>query len=86
VGSNVEYKGRHEVSVHNPTLTWVFGDDDPYDSVTQSGGGGHGVPSDCDGVHQYWTELHNGGGNYAFLDGHVKWLTPAAIEKVYCSN
>ncbi len=23
----------------------------------------------------WWSDIHNGGGNYAFVDGHAKWLT-----------
>jgi len=27
-----------------------------------------------------WAERHNGGANYSFVDGHVKWLKPDAID------
>lgn len=30
--------------------------------------------------------LHSGAANYAFADGHVKWLTPEEIGEVYCLN
>lgn len=30
--------------------------------------------------------LHSGGGNYSFVDGHVKWLTPEEVGEVYCLN
>lgn len=28
---------------------------------------------------EYLPVLHNGGGNYGFADGHVKWLTPQNV-------
>ena len=30
--------------------------------------------------------LHSGGGNYSFVDGHVKWLTPEAFGEIECLN
>jgi len=30
--------------------------------------------------------LHNRGGNYSFVDGHVNWLTPEEVGEVYCLN
>ena len=29
---------------------------------------------------------HSGGGDYSFLDGHVKWLTPEAAGEIDCAN
>lgn len=31
------------------------------------------------GIKKEW-ERHNGGGNYAFCDGHVKWYTPESVS------
>jgi prepilin-type processing-associated H-X9-DG protein len=31
------------------------------------------------GVKKEW-ERHNGGANYVFCDGHVKWYTPSAVD------
>ncbi len=30
--------------------------------------------------------LHSGGGNYSYVDGHVKWLTPEEAGEVECLN
>ena len=30
--------------------------------------------------------LHSGGGNYSYVDGHVKWRTPEEAGEVECSN
>lgn len=34
-------------------------------------------------VHGSW---HSGGGNYSFVDGHVKWLTPEQFAETECKN
>jgi len=43
------------------------------------------VTSSC-GRHPTGGTLHSGGGNYSFLDGHVKWLTPEAMGEADCLN
>lgn len=30
--------------------------------------------------------LHDGGANYSFVDGHVKWLSAEATGELYCAN
>lgn len=30
--------------------------------------------------------LHDGGANYSFVDGHVKWLSTEATGELYCAN
>ncbi len=35
---------------------------------------------------RYWNSRHRGGSNYAFFDGHVKWLTPQSIGEIDCMN
>lgn len=75
---------RHEATVVNPSTTWMHGDDEP---GVNKGGGGTRAYSYCgtrkDFIHAI---LHNGGGNYSFVDGHVKWLTSSAITKIHCEN
>lgn len=75
---------RHEASVLNPSATWMHGDDEP---GAGAGGGGTIAYSHC-GTNKDFINavLHNGGGNYSFADGHVKWLTPGAITKIHCEN
>ncbi len=55
--------------------------------------------SDNDGVHHYFrtvstscgrdfngNTLHSGGGNYSYIDGHAKWLTPEEAGEIECAN
>jgi prepilin-type processing-associated H-X9-DG protein len=30
--------------------------------------------------------IHSGAGNYSYLDGHVKWLTPEESGEIECAN
>lgn len=34
----------------------------------------------------YASTLHRGGGNYSFIDGHVKWFAPETIAELDCQN
>jgi prepilin-type N-terminal cleavage/methylation domain-containing protein/prepilin-type processing-associated H-X9-DG protein len=43
------------------------------------------VTSSC-GRSFFGSTLHRGGGNYAFLDGHVQWLTPEAAAETDCQS
>ena len=43
------------------------------------------VTSSC-GRQFLGSTLHKDGGNYSFLDGHVKWLTPEAMGEIECLN
>jgi len=54
--------------------------------------------SDNDGDHYFRTvrtscgrdfpgnTLHSGAGNYSYIDGHVKWLTPEEAGEIECAN
>jgi prepilin-type processing-associated H-X9-DG protein/prepilin-type N-terminal cleavage/methylation domain-containing protein len=41
---------------------------------------GNGKPDNL----QTASTIHNGGGNYLFYDGHVKWLTPESFTQSLC--
>ena len=30
--------------------------------------------------------VHSGAGNYSYVDGHVKWLTPEQAGEIECAN
>ncbi len=34
----------------------------------------------------YGNTLHSGAGNYSYVDGHVKWLTPEEAAAIECAN
>lgn len=61
----------------NEDLHWVT-----EDGATHFGGS---AKTSC-GYEYGGSTLHNGGGNYSFVDGHVKWLTPEEVGEVYCLN
>jgi len=86
IGSSLHRDSKQEAVVPDSAQTWVFADDGPVVVPQGTGAGGFWNPSKCDGIHEGWAELHSGGAHYAFLDGHVKWLKPDAINKMHCSS
>ncbi len=80
-----ELRGVAEAALVNPTTLMLNTDagwitsDDVYHYCrlvpkTSCGGGFTG------------STLHSDGGNYSYIDGHVKWLTPEAEGEVDCLN
>ena len=43
------------------------------------------VSTSC-GHHFSGNTLHSGAGNYSYVDGHVKWLTPEEAGEIDCAN
>lgn len=74
--------GRGEAALPLTSQVWLNSDGDVDGSHSYPPG-----PSACG----YWwwprwgQELHSGGANHSFLDGHVKWLNPGQIEKIECA-
>lgn len=78
-------RGTHKSSLATPSSIWLNEDkvwstndgvwhdgrDGPKSSCGQEGGG---------------STLHSGAGNYSYIDGHVKWLTPEEAGEVECLN
>ena len=54
-----------------PDGVWHDGRDGPKSSCGHSVGG---------------SNIHSGAGNYSYVDGHVKWLTPEEAGEVECLN
>jgi prepilin-type N-terminal cleavage/methylation domain-containing protein/prepilin-type processing-associated H-X9-DG protein len=70
--------GKSEANLPQSSTLWTISDDDtPKDPFS--------VTSSCGTKLVYWPTLHSGGGNYAFLDGHIKWLTPQVVSELECS-
>lgn len=74
-------KGVSESQIEHPSLVWLNTEFVPLlpnrTHFRQSG------VSSC-GRQYEGTTLHSGGANYSFVDGHVKWLTPASIAVIDC--
>lgn len=43
------------------------------------------VPATCGYTYVQSLVRHSGGGNFAFADGHVKWLNPQSVADMVCS-
>lgn len=76
--------GNHESVLLAPTTTWLnmetyWTDGDDVKHFFRE------VTSSC-GRRFKGNVLHSGGGNYSYLDGHVKWLTPEEAGEVECLN
>ena len=67
-----------------PATIWLNAD------APSSGSGGHHfyqeVPKTSCGRSFIGSTLHSGCGNYSYVDGHVKWLTPEEAGEVECLN
>ncbi len=79
--------GRNETSVPEVTTIWLqsdmghdWNDNDGFVAVRSS------CTDEIGRIGILGVNLHSGGGNYSFLDGHVKWLTPQALGETECRN
>ena len=80
---NSDLMGMHDVHIRYPSNTILIGDGDAgppgYNLAAAA------IPTNDPPI-QAWSETadyamrHSGGANYAFVDGHVKWLRPEAID------
>lgn len=86
--SGVNHVGSHEAAIEDGSKIWTFGDDKPYGLVGGTGSGGFMGMADCADATStsFWAQLHQGGANYVFVDGHIKWLTPELIQKIQCAH
>lgn len=82
------YPSRHsygtaETSLSTPATIWLN-----VDASWSSNGGGYfrTVPKTSCGRSFVGNTLHSGGGNYSYVDGHVKWLTPEEAGEAECLN
>jgi prepilin-type N-terminal cleavage/methylation domain-containing protein/prepilin-type processing-associated H-X9-DG protein len=77
-------KGIQERDIYRPSMVWLNRDDGWINS--------NGECRDCDEVKTSYGEvfngsgIHSGGGNYSYVDGHVKWLTPEEAGEIECAN
>ena len=77
-------RGKHESTLSASSTIWLNmewygrdseGVDHDFRTVSTSCG------RDFDG-----NTLHSGAGNYSYVDGHVKWLTPEEAGEIECTN
>lgn len=75
----------HESQVATPSSIWLTVD---RGSITSDGvyHNSRLVAKTSCGRSFIGSTLHSGGGNYSFVDGHVKWLTPEAMGELECLN
>lgn len=77
--------GSHEASIAFASLTMVNSEDAWFDAEGNYFYGGPPLKTSCGRT--FWgSTIHNGGSNYSFMDGHVKWLTQAQMGEIECAN
>ena len=76
--------GVHEVNLLTPSTIWFNVDA----SWSNSDGDFYfrTVPKTSCGREFVGSILHSGAGNYSYVDGHVKWLTPEEAGEIECAN
>lgn len=84
------YDAVYESKIAAPATIWLNMDTYDFDSVGTDGRDGTGeyvrrITTSC-GRHFNGSTIHSGGGNYSYLDGHVRWLTPEAAGEIDCAN
>ena len=76
-------RGAHESFLATPSTIWFN-----VDAGWTDTDGSHylrTVSSSC-GREFNGNTLHSGAGNYSYVDGHVKWLTPEEAGEIECAN
>ena len=77
------FSSKRRSHIADPATTWMFAENNTH---PENGVGGTLIYSVCDSGGAFEASLHNGGGNYAFADGHVTWLKPDMARTLVCSN
>ena len=77
-------QGRHEASLMTPS-TLELNVDARWTDVNGVTHYLRTVLTSC-GHHFSGSTVHSGAGNYSYLDGHVKWLTPEEAGEIECAN
>jgi prepilin-type processing-associated H-X9-DG protein len=67
-----------------PSTTWLNVDASWSDAAGEHYG--RIVPKTSCGRRFFGSTLHSGAGNYSYVDGHVKWLTPEEAGEIECAN
>ena len=76
--------GVHEVNLLTPATIWFN-----VDTRWSDNDGDHylrTVPKTSCGREFTGSTLHSSAGNYSYIDGHVKWLTPEEAGEIECAN
>ena len=76
--------GVHEVNLLTPATIWFN-----VDTRWSDNDGDHylrTVPKTSCGREFIGSTLHSGAGDYSYVDGHVKWLTPEEAGEIECAN
>lgn len=81
------YDAVYESKIATPATIWLNMDTYDFYSVGTNGVGEYvrRVTTSC-GRHFNGSTIHSGGGDYSYLDGHVKWLTPEEAGEIDCAN
>lgn len=70
--------------ITNPSSTIYLGDNDIYNRATKAivsaGGGLYIYGANTYGQTYLCSSRHNDGGNYAFVDGHAKWMSQSQVS------
>lgn len=76
-------KGTGEATLATPATIWL--NTDKLDAPDGANHNYRWVNGSC-GRKIGGSTPHDGGGNYSFVDGHVKWLTPEQFAETECKN
>ncbi len=77
-------RGNHESVLATPSTVWL-NMDTYWTNNSSTYYYGRSVSTSCGRAFE-GTILHSGAGNYSYLDGHVKWLTPEEAGEIECAN
>lgn len=79
---NSQLLGLHDVRVRYPSNTILIGDGHTFSSGYTMGPPGNAAGAEVWNASGVYASRHSAGANYAFADGHVKWLRPEMVDIV----